>query len=246
MKQTMIATTLLTALIAAGCASVSDPFRIPLDEFRRRVKTIAVANVAIASELGEGAPAKFNPAIEAKIQQAGFTVVPAQQVREIWDAKVSELGGLFDPQTGQLSEAKMTALMNHVRGEMKTRFNADALLLSQIRTVKANFSYAPIVGVRAKWDGATESMETGSFDKIVSPRVNGSVAALSLVIRIQDLNGSALYVNAGGVQVLQRLGTAAGQFGGETFVPVPKSELFADTERIQQAVNYSLEPFFKR
>jgi len=159
---------------------------------------------------------------------------------------VSELGGLFDPQTGQLNEAKMTALMDHVRGEMKTRFNADALLLSQIRTVRANFSYAPIVGVRAKWDGASESMETGSFDKIVSPRVNGHVSALSLVIRIQDLSGSALYVNAGGVQVLQKLGPAAGQFGGDSFVPVPKSELLADTERIQQAVNYSLDPFFKR
>ena len=94
MKQTMIATTLLTALVAAGCASVSDPFRISPEEFRRRVKTSAVASVTSPSDLGEvaAAPAKFDPAIEAKLRQAGFTVVPAQQVREVWVAKESELG----------------------------------------------------------------------------------------------------------------------------------------------------------
>jgi hypothetical protein len=34
-------------------------------------------------------------------------------------------------------------------------------------------------------------------------------------------------------------------FRSNNFVAVPKSELFADTQRIQQAVNYALEPFFK-
>jgi hypothetical protein len=32
---------------------------------------------------------------------------------------------------------------------------------------------------------------------------------------------------------------------GNTFVAVPKAEVLADQERIQQAVGYALGPFFK-
>src|SRR5258705_7968705 len=134
MKPMIIGATLLAGLIAAGCAPVADPFRIPADEFRRRIKTIAVANVIVPSNLGVDAAArtKFHPAIEDRLRQAGFTVVPAQQVGEIRAAKESELGGLFDPPTGKLDDAKAATLMSFVRSEVETRFGADALLLSRV------------------------------------------------------------------------------------------------------------------
>jgi hypothetical protein len=247
MEPKMIRGALVAALIVAGCAPVADPFRISAAEFRRRVKTVAVAQVIVPSNLGVDAAArtKFHPALEDKLRQAGFTVVPAQQVGEIREAKERELGGLFDPQTGKLDEAKLTALMSFVRGELGTRFSADAVLLARVRTVTANFGYAPLAGVRAKWDGATESLETGGFDKVVSPRGNGTVDALSLLVNIEDLNGSSLYAHAGGIQVLSKLAPGAGQFGGNPFVQVPKAELLADQARIQQAVSYALGPFFK-
>src|SRR5437899_4595105 len=161
MQRTVVGMTRLAALIGAGCAPKAyHPFRIPADEFRRRVKTIAVANVAISSELGERAAvqAKFNPAIEGRLREAGFTVIAAQEFQATWDAKVNELGGLFDQNTGQVNEAKATALLNYIRAEMKTRFNADALLLPRVRPVTAKFSYIPFVGVRANWDGASEAL----------------------------------------------------------------------------------------
>jgi hypothetical protein len=247
MKPRTIRAALVASLIMAGCAPVVDPFRISADEFRRRVKTVAVAHVIVPSNLGVDAATrtKFHPALEDKLRQAGFTVVPAQDVGEIREAKERELGGLFDPQTGKIDEAKLATLMTFVRSEVKTRFSADALLLSRVRTVTANFGYVPLAGVRAKWDGATESLETGSFDKVVSPRGSGKVDALSLLVNIEDLNGSSLFVHAGGIQVLSKLAPGAGQFGGNTFVPVPKNELLTDPERIQQAVSYALGPFFK-
>jgi outer membrane murein-binding lipoprotein Lpp len=249
MNRMLVGITLLAALITAGCASRAyDPFRIPADEFRQRVKTIAVASVAISSELGDRAAvqAKFNPAIETKLREAGFTVVAAQEFQATWDAKVNELGGLFDQNTGKVNDAKATALLNHIRAETKTRFNADALLLPRGTAVTARFSYTPFVGVRAAWDGASEALETGAFDKVISPRGNGSVDALSLVLRIEDLNGSALYVHAGGIQALSKLSPGAGNFGGSSFVQVPKDQLLTDDARMQQAVQYALAPFFTR
>ena len=248
MRQTLARTTLVAALLAAGCASAAyDPFRISPDEFRRRVKTIAVGSVAVSSDFGgNSAGQAFNPAIETKLRDAGFTVVPTQEFRGIWDAKAAELGGLFDPQTGRVVEAKATALLSHIRGELKTRFNADAVMLPRVQKVTARFGYTPFVGVRASWDGASEALETGAFDKVLSPRGNGTVPALSLVLSIEDLEGAPLFVNAGGIQVLSKLAPGAGNFGGNSFVQVSKDQLFTDEQRMQLAVQYALEPFLKR
>jgi outer membrane murein-binding lipoprotein Lpp len=247
MKRMVVGTTLLTALLLAGCAPKYDPFRISADEFRRRVKTIAVAQVAVSPNVAEsGASAKFHPAIESKLQAAGFTVVPSERVREVWDAKASELGGLFDQQTGALNEAKANALITHVRAQVKERFGADALVLPYVRRVTANFSSLPFAGIDAKWDGASESIVTSGVDKVLTPNVSGKVPALSLIVRIEDLAGAILYSNAGGIQVVEKLKPGGGQFSREAFVAVPRSEIFADPQRIQQAVNYALDPFFKR
>ena len=151
----------------------------------------------------------------------------AQQVRKVWDrGKLERTWGLFDPQTGRLSNAKM-AFWSRLQEGVDKRFNADALLcggsgLSQGQLQLCSHRQPS----RAKWDGATSPMETGSFDKIVSPGVNGRLVPAPLA-RHQDsrtMSGSALYVNAGGVQVLQkpwelRLGDSA----ADTSVPVPKA-----------------------
>lgn len=80
--------------MASGCAKPYDPFRIPQDELRQRVKTIAVARVAVPPNVDGpgGASAKSHPALETLLEAAGFKVVPAAQVREVWDAKANELG----------------------------------------------------------------------------------------------------------------------------------------------------------
>jgi hypothetical protein len=247
MKQMVIGTTLLAALMASGCAKPYDPFRIPQDELRQRVKTIAVARVVVPPNVDGpgGASAKFHPALETRLEAAGFKVVPAAQVREVWDAKANELGGMFDPQTGTLNEEKANALMSHVRGQMKERFSADALVLPYVRTVSARYSSVPFAGITARWDGASESIVTSTVDKVLTPDINGTVPALSLFVRIEDLTGTVLYVKAGGIQVVQKLVPMPNAFRSNNFVPVPKSELFADPQRIEQAVNYALEPFFK-
>jgi len=52
MRQTQARTTLMAALLAAGCASAAyDPLRISPEEFRRRVKTIAVGGSRHSGEL---------------------------------------------------------------------------------------------------------------------------------------------------------------------------------------------------
>jgi len=136
--------------------------------------------------------------------------------------------------------------MSHVREQMKERFSADALVLPYVRRVTANFTSLPFAGISARWDGASESIVTSGVDNVLTPNVSGQVPALSLIVRIEDLGGALLYANAGGIQVVEKLKPMAGAFRRESFVAVPSGEIFADPQRIQQAVNYALDPFFKR
>ncbi len=53
---------------------------------------------------------------------------------------------------------------------------------------------------------------------------SGSIRALSLVVRVTGSKGNDLYVSAGGIRVLDKIG-----FGG-TLEHVPQSALFADEE----------------
>jgi hypothetical protein len=101
------------------------------------------------------------------------------------------------------------------------------MLYPEIWVVEAETPYG-----RARWDGTSQE---------VGGATGGYVLALSLVIVIQDMNDTDLYVNGGGIQVIERWSAAQG--GWE---PIPPELLFGDYDRIAQAVGTALEPLGRR
>lgn len=240
-RQFLLLATLAVALIGAGCATTPpyNPFKISQDEFHGKIKTIALTPVAVPRDLEnpERVRAKFESLIEAKLREAGFSIVPARESGEIFERMTKQLGGFFDPVTGKRDEAKFKTAVEHTLRELGTRFNADALLYPSIVVVRAPFSVN-----RANWDGAQEPMITpGSYGSALI----GTVAALSLVVTIQDRTGAAVYINGGGIQVLTKI-HKGGFFQPEKFIPVPPIELFAYEERNVAAVNIALAPLVRQ
>jgi len=70
-------------------------------------------------------------------------------------------------------------------------------------------------------------------------RTYGTVPALSLVVKIEDIHGPDLYINWGGIQLLQKI-------SGSDFVPVPRNELLTSEERNKAAVDIALKPLIER
>jgi hypothetical protein len=96
----------------------------------------------------------------------------------------------------------------------------------------------------ASWDDTSESIKsTGEQVKDALPLAligigvtySGTVGALSLVVRVEDIHGAPVYSNGGGIQVLAKI-------SGGKFVPVPREELFANEERNVAATNIALGP----
>jgi hypothetical protein len=143
------------------------------------------------------------------------------------------MSGYFDPRTEELiDDAKFKTVREHILRELSAKFKVDAVLHPSIRLFKAPWNLGT-----ANWHGATESIKPGwmqVFDALTNVSISGSVRALSLVVDVEDIHGTPLYWNAGGIQVLSKI-SAEGKS-----VPVPQSELLANDERNVMAVNIAL------
>jgi hypothetical protein len=175
--------------------------------------------------------ALFASAITAKLKNAGIAVVPATDAGPIIEEKTKETGGILDPTTGKPDEAKVKALDAAIGRELRARFNADALLTPSIRVVNAALSHDQATGTERRKGPAK-----GGFWKALVRTHSGSIRALSLVIVFADPEGQLLYAKAGGIQVLGNV-----TMGGE-FEQRPRSELFANGDRNENAVHIALDP----
>jgi hypothetical protein len=238
----LLISALAAALIEAGCATTApyNPFKISQDEFYSRTKIIALAPVTIPQNLEDPEPvkAKLESLIEAKLRGAGFAVVPSRESMAIWKRMTEQVGGLFDPATGQRDESKFKVVRDYTLRELNTKFNVDAWLHPHVLVARAPWS-----GVTATWHGTTESIRATSElirESLpwallgVGVTTSGTIPALSLAVRIEDVNGVQVYSHEGGIQVLAKI-------SGRTFVPVPRDALFANEERTVAAVNMALD-----
>jgi hypothetical protein len=238
-RQFILLVTVVIALIVVACATKTpyNPFKIDQNEFYVNTKTIALLPCGVQIKASEQVIAKFESLIENKLREAGFSVLPSKEYKDIWKHNVDQMGAIFDPKTGKRDDSKIKAIREQCYKELAGKLNVDAVLISRIMIVKA-----PFYRYTAKWDGTDESMDI-RHDAIkfltTSMIRHGSVPALSLAIAIKDIHGTPVYVNWGGIQVITK-------YSSKGFVQVPKNELFLDEERNVAAVNIALDPLIRK
>lgn len=236
---------LVLVVAVGGCATAAppDPFRVPEAQFRAKVKRIALAPMAVPSHLGVSEPTerRFDALIEAKLQEAGFATFPAMDWDEVFTRTQQGVGGLYDPRTGALDEAKVKTALARTVEEIRGRFPLDAILLPRVHIVKANFT-----GAWARWDGVSDALASG-LSILATSGISGTVPALSLVVSIDSPDDQlALYRRRAGIQVLEKLGPVAERLSGKWLAPVPPEEVLANEERNLAAVEMALGPLLKK
>lgn len=161
-------------------------------------------------------------AISERLAAAGFTVVPSVESGTSWERRLKEVGGFYDPITGDTVAVKYRAVRDGTVRELAVRFGATVWLRPSLELVVAQWK-----GGKASWDGASEG---------VAPVGKGHVPALTLVIVVEDTSGAIVSAGRGGVQVLSKV-------KGGRFVRVPADRLLADHRRVVKAVDLALTPF---
>jgi len=226
----------LTAFLVSGCAATSphNPFKIPQADIQAKVKTIALVPIDIAPEIENPAAIKFKfeSLLTTKLQDGGFNVIASDEYATIWRQAVKNLGAVYDSATGKRDEKKFSAAFEYTVGELRAKTKADALLLSAIVTVKADFS-----SNLAEWHGASDYVRPeGVWGTFSGPQAYGTIAALSLWVDLVDVQGTEMYVNFGGIQVISKL------YPGMKVIDVPRHEFFADETKNVRSVNIAINP----
>ncbi len=234
------------AAVVVGCTQPGpryDPFVAPEARLREAIEAVVATPLTHPDELhvSTAASQRIDSLIKAKLDSAGIQVVAAAEYSRIWDRILRQLGGFFDPITGERNEVKFEAARRELLRELRGRFGTDVLLYAELQIVEA-----VVDGGVAKWDG-TRQRVTGASARILSEfratfqddgfrsELYGTIDAVSLVLGIDDGDGKELYRHFGGVEVLS---TSTLGSGGDT----RSYTLVADEERVAYAVGIVAEP----
>ena len=239
--------------IAAGVASVVvactqpgptyDPFVAPEAQVRAAIEAVVATPLIHPAELHVSTEVshRIDSLIKAKLDSAGIQVVAADEYSRIWDRIIRQLGGFFDPITGERNEVKFESARRILLREVRGRFGTGVLLYAELQIVEAVVED----GV-ARWDGTSQPV-TGRGARILSEfratfredrfgsELYGTIDAVSLMLAIDDGDGKELYRNFGGVEVLSTLALGGG--GNDS-----SYALVADEGRVAYAVGIVAEP----
>ncbi len=186
-----------------------DPFVVPARRVYPAIAAIALAPVVPPPDVhvSAAAAARIDSVIEAELTDAGFRVVPAVEYGRIWDRILRQMGGFFDPITGERDEQKFAAARRELLNELQGRFDTQVVMYAELELVDA-----AVEDGLADWDGMTQrigrkntidvrfrqSFERGEF----GGRDDGVVSAVSLLLAVDGADGAELYRNFGGLEVV--------------------------------------------
>lgn len=243
----------ISVAVSAGCflppqpEDRYDPFVAPTDTVLNLVGTIVVTPVVPPEGVSVSAAASevITGAIETRLSEAGITVIPAAEYARIWDGIIRQLGGFFDPLTGEREEWKFQAARRELMRELQGRYQTQVLLYAELQVLEVY-----VEGGVAEWDGAEhdirgedEPIKSQYQDTFQQDDLGGSgdgvVSAVSLATAIDGPDGREIYRNFGGLEVVSRRQGAVVDVEGD-FV------LEAQGERVVHAVDRALGPLVAR
>ncbi len=251
-RRTLTVLVLLVQL-TAGCATSGTYdqqaalYSEPATDFHNGSRLFAVAPVAAPRgfEVAESSLVQIDSLVEDALVDGGHHCVPAAEYSRIWERAVRQMGGLYDSTTGDLDEFKVELARDRLRLDLIDMYHADYVVFPEIWIVQAETS-----GGIARWDGASQPVVglgvrvmnaidalLHQYEGFLEP---GLVDALSLGVVVEDMEGTVVYQNAGGIEVLEE-----GDAATENEDNGPFSKILTDGQRNQRAVRSALLPLLE-
>jgi hypothetical protein len=221
---------LLALLATAGCVTPQpyDPFQVPEAELRSRVDTIALAPLRVSPDLAEPSVARaaLEPLVAAKLERAGFHVVPSAGFEALWRAAAAAIGDVYDPNTGESNKERWEVVEDAVYHDLVKQRGVDAVLYLQISEEEFPLPTAPL------WFCGTRGEPYWPADLPLLARPTLAYATC-LNATLYDMEERVLYAIRSGIQTTQT-------YALQTWAERPKQELLGDRAALQRAVDATL------
>ncbi len=235
-------TVLAFFLLGCGGKPAYDPWLVPRENFLARTRMIALSPLDVPDDLEQPEPVAtlFDSLLTEALQEAGFGIVPADVVSDIWGHGTDSVGGYYDPMTGRPDTSKLNPLRRYLKRRLREEHGADAILFPEISVVDA-----PYADGTAKWDGTSQAV-TGFLAALLSAIANtqlpaGTAQGLSLDVQLESVEGGVVFTNRGGIELWAKPDRDGSQLNW-----VPRDKLFLDAKRNRKSVRVALGSILAR
>jgi hypothetical protein len=140
----------------------------------------------------------------AALESAGFQVTPPSAADLVVERVAKTADGAIDPYTGRRDPARSAARRALIAKALESELQCQVRMIAEVRPVYAHFQ-----DDAAYWDGTTEHVLSGG--RVVMNGIGGVtewgfVPALSLWLRVIDLEGEELAFRSAGIETLVNFG----------------------------------------
>jgi len=197
-------------------------------EIQKTVKTIALAQISLkGNTYEESIRTIYQNRITQSLKDAGYEVVSPWTYQHAVTESAEEVGGVYDPISGVASPEKLAKARELQTHALKDVLHVDAVLFAVFADQSVPFDRKGM----AEWDGVSRPVFAAGSRVI--PKATGSVPALSLVVRLNDMNDKNLYSKRAGIDTLA-------EFSGTGFYTQRPAHVLEDEDKASAAAKMAL------
>lgn len=223
---------LLLPMACTLAMAADSPYRVSEKEFRKRIQAVALTPLYAPEmfEVGDAVRELIEAEVSRRFDKTRLDVLPFEPYARLRATLAEQIGGIRDA-AGALDPARRAAVWDHAKREMRLRHPVDAFAELSITLTRASFK-----DDRAEWDGVKQKVAHSGdgFSLFGGRNYEGSIAAASFQLAIFDRTDTLLYLNRGGIEVLQ-------DREGSSLVLRDANAFFQDEKRIRKAVQLAFK-----
>lgn len=216
--------------------------QITRDQFLANYKRLGILSLQLPPQMADRADAA--QALEAAVARylvlAGMEVVPSRGYAAAYDRINRELGGIYNPKTGEANPKVAAAVVERARAEFLAAEHLDGFVDLRVSVVSAGFFAACIL-----WDGVCDDSDGGDAnDTADSHRIgtmSGSVPAISLRLQVYRVPGRVEFRKDAGIQPVAYVRVFEPGMRTE-FPAVAPEDLLKDPVRFDRAARVATLP----
>lgn len=206
------------------------------------VKRVVVAHVNLGSPSRrylQKREAHVDELLTAKLERAGYEIVPSREFSQRWTNAVSLFGDPVDPTTGRVNARTFTRIVQTVRDQLVEKGGIDGFVFTDLLEKDVYFSTG--VSRIARWDGVARKPATQGPGSGVSMEFNwgAPVKATSIRVVLFNTDLEILFSGVGGVS----LNEAVDMRSGTDFVR--RREILSSDNHIREGLALAMHPLIE-
>lgn len=217
----VIATTLVTLLVACGSATVGGGYNVttPSNIFDEALfsqldsKVVVIANVNLGGSSRNYLKKRelfVDQRLEEYLESAGFTVGPQREFAQRWSNAILIYGDPVDPTTGRVNQKSFIQIVQAVRDQLREQTDIGSIIFTDI--IEKDIYYEQGMNRITRFDGVTRKPAIQGAGSGVTSEFDWSraVAAASIRIAWFNMDLARVFSGEGGMEVTDAVDTRSG------------------------------------